>query len=88
MTVPRINTAQAQELALAFVSDISEYIRTHEAEYLAYLERTGQADDSYRPSNTGAAGLVRGVIANDKRAFYILSIVQERSTKTACRVTT
>lgn len=55
MGTAKINASQAHEFALAFVSDISEYIRAHEAEYLAYLERTGQADDSYRPSNTGAA---------------------------------
>lgn len=55
MTKSTINKVQARELALAFVSDISDYIRAHETEYLAYLERTGQADDSYRPSNTGAA---------------------------------
>lgn len=64
MTKTKINTAQARELAIAFVSEISEYIRTHEAEYLAYLERTGQADDSYRPSTTGAAdfNVRKGVI--------------------------
>ena len=56
MTTPIINAKQAHDLALAFVSDISDYIRAHEAEYLAYLERTGQADENYRPSNTGAAG--------------------------------
>lgn len=50
-----ISIVQARELAIAFASEISEYIRTHEAEYLAYLERTGQSDDNYRPSNTGAA---------------------------------
>lgn len=55
MTKATINTSQARELALAFVSDISDYIHAHEAEYLAYLERTGQTDESYRPSNTGAA---------------------------------
>lgn len=64
MTKTTINTAQARELAIAFVSDISEYIRAHEAEYLAYLERTGQADDNYRPSNAGAAdfNVRKGVI--------------------------
>ncbi|MDE6618528.1 MAG: hypothetical protein K2K13_05850 [Clostridiales bacterium] len=56
MTKATINTKQAHEFALAFVSDISNYIRAHEAEYLAYLEATGQADDSYQPSNSGAAG--------------------------------
>ena len=55
MTRTTINTAQARELATAFVSDISEYIRAHEAEYLAYLERTGQVDDSYQPISTEAA---------------------------------
>lgn len=64
MTATRINAAQAHELALAFVSEISDYIRAHEAEYLAYLERTGQADDNYQQCNTRAAdfNVRKGVI--------------------------
>lgn len=55
MTTTKINISQAREFALAFVSEVSDYIRAHEAEYLAYLERTGQADESYRPSNIVSA---------------------------------
>ena len=65
MTNARINTSQARELAVAFASDITAYIKQHEAEYLAYLERTGQTDSVYRPHSGGAAGFdVRKGVSN------------------------
>lgn len=51
----RINEKQARVFALAIVSDIAGYIKLHEAEYKAYLLRTGQADENYPPENTKEA---------------------------------
>lgn len=49
-----ISDKQARDFALAFVDDIADYIKAHEAEYRAYLLATGQTDENY-PVNTEAA---------------------------------
>ena len=48
MAAKKISEAQAKEFAYAFLSTIPAYIERHKAEYLAYLEETGQADEYYQ----------------------------------------
>ena len=44
----KISETQAKEFAYAFLSAIPSYIVNHKAEYLAYLEATGQTDEYYQ----------------------------------------